>query len=738
MAQSYDNLGGSGNRRGGALLCWTEGAMVPVNPSIGLLADSGGGFWVPGSDATPFNIVFDFQLPRVVDEITIVFSINGYELGTWQVDGSNDRVSWVTLAAPSPWVSASALVRSLPGNTTPYRFYRFRRVEGTSSQTPNWSSARFRIDDQSPTNGWFSPYSTGARGALISVSGTAWSSVGGNYVVTNANAFATTPSYFTNGSGGTVILTFDTPQKLTGLRWVWQYAVEQGEWVVEGSENGSAWSLVSGPFLFSVQQRYPESNLNPYLETLFENEVAYGYYRLRQTGGSRSNGPYSFGLGLNIDGASAPALDIFPITGSLILTGSVPEIIADLSVNPLSAALVITGDTPTVHTETIIAPPAGSLTLTGQTPIVSVGVYVAPLAASLVITGQEPSVYTQSGTVASQVAMLSLSEVVPNAVASQIAALALAQPPAPPMRASQVAAMALAEVVPDVCASQAAILVLGYSSKCVTQNCQIWTITRRDGKVYRYTSLDRNLTYGGHVYKACGSMDPSASQNGATLGEVGSQSLTGLITDDGITEAELFGGLFDDAFVTTYLIDWSAPTIPPRRLASGWVGRVSQGPAFHTMEVLSVGARLEQTALVQVVSPSCRWQFGDSRCGVNVEAMKLPATIRRVINRGDLVLNIATPPDDGRIWASGRIRFLDGPCAGMVCEYKGVDFATGQIVLWSPAGLLPSAGNAVEVLPGCDLTRGGGCKAYNNRINFGGFADVPGADAILETPDAKI
>ena len=36
MAQSYDNLGGSGNRRGGALLCWTEGAMVPVNPSIGL------------------------------------------------------------------------------------------------------------------------------------------------------------------------------------------------------------------------------------------------------------------------------------------------------------------------------------------------------------------------------------------------------------------------------------------------------------------------------------------------------------------------------------------------------------------------------------------------------------------------------------------------------------------------------------------------------------------------------
>ena len=70
------------------------------------MADSGGGFWVPGSDATPFNIVFDFQLPRVVDEITIVFSINGYELGTWQVDGSNDRV-----CSPNPWVSASALVK---------------------------------------------------------------------------------------------------------------------------------------------------------------------------------------------------------------------------------------------------------------------------------------------------------------------------------------------------------------------------------------------------------------------------------------------------------------------------------------------------------------------------------------------------------------------------------------------------------------------------------------------------
>lgn len=446
---------------------------------------------------------------------------------------------------------------------------------------------------------------------------------------------------------------------------------------------------------------------------------------------------WSDGLFYGEFGRSASEL-VFAGEGSLRIVGKRPSLVIDAVVSPSAGSLLIYGPAPVVSSNEEIDVGPSSLVLSGYQPQIRKGISVKPGMDQLRIIGSEPLIFTESGAVASQLAAIALGAVTPVVRASQSALIALAEPPPPPTRASQLASIVLGEVVPDVRASQVAMVVLANASRCVTEDCQIWRIERRDGKVFRYTSLDRDLRYGGKIYKACGSLDPSASQNGATLGDTGSISLSGLITDDGISEAELFGGLFDDAFVTIDLVSWGDLTQPPRRLASGWVGKVSHGPAFHTMEVLSVGARLEQVALVQVVSPSCRWKFGSPQCGVDVEAMKITGSVSRVINRGDIILTVTPPADDGRIWLNGRLRFVDGPCAGIVAEFKSIDFATGQIILWTPAGLTPLPGDAVEILPGCDLTKDGGCKAYSNIINFGGFPDVPGADAILEAPDAKM
>lgn len=391
-----------------------------------------------------------------------------------------------------------------------------------------------------------------------------------------------------------------------------------------------------------------------------------------------------------------------------------------------------------VHTETEIAVSAGYLLVTGQPVLASVGITATPGSGGLVIRGGEPLVYTVSGTASSQLAVLAIGEVIPYAQLSQLSVIAVAEPPPPPVMASQAAVMAIGEIVPDVCLSQAAVLVLGHQTDCVTSLCQIWKITRRDGKVYRYTSLDRDLVFGGKVYKACGSLDPSASDNSSVMGSVGSQTLTGIIRDDGISEAELFGGLFDDAYVTSDLVSFDDPTFVPRRLASGWIGQITQGRVVHSLEVVSIGARIEQQALVRVVSPTCSHKFGDAGCGLNVEAMKIPAEITRVMDRGLFYVSVVNPGDDARQWANGRVRFLDGVNAGVVREFKSIDFATGLLSLWALTGLAPAPGDKIEILPGCDLTREGGCTAYANIINFGGFPDVPGTDAVLETPNAKI
>lgn len=434
----------------------------------------------------------------------------------------------------------------------------------------------------------------------------------------------------------------------------------------------------------------------------------------------------------------APGEEVSIPGATVEATGGTLQLIIDELVSMSGGGLTVTGGDLFIPAHVEIEVPAGGAIFSGGSLKIWEGVVISPEPAKILVTGAEPIVILEAGTHATQAGVIALAEIVPDARTSQTGVIAVAEPPPPPSRASQAAVYAMGEIQPGANASQLAWIVLGHQAKCVTSLCQIWKIKRRDGKIYRYTSLDRDLFFGGHTYKSCGSFDPSAADNTSKIGETGSQTLTGIISDDGITEAEVFGGLFDDAFVTSTLVSYEDPTFIPVRLASGWIGKVTQGRNYHTFEVLSVSARIDQQALVRVVSPTCSRVFGGLGCGVDVESMKLSGTVGRVLDRGRFFLNVPVADDDGRQWANGRLRFKTGKNAGVVREFKTVDFETGLIVLWSLPGLAPEIGDEIDILPGCDLTREGGCTAYNNRINFGGFPDVPGTDALLETPDAKL
>lgn len=443
---------------------------------------------------------------------------------------------------------------------------------------------------------------------------------------------------------------------------------------------------------------------------------------------------------LEIDGQTPSAstgYSVDPETGQLVIDGLTPDLTTFDGVSPVVGSLSIDGLVPVLDSDLAIYPPSGALTVAGSIPSALIGVNLSPPSDELTIVGGAPLVFTEFSVPASQVAMLSLVAPEPPASrASVLAAMALAEPPPPPTRASQAAMLAIGEVVPDVLASQSAMLILAHGSSCVTERCQIWKITRRDGVVFRFTSHDRPVTYGREIYKSCRSLNPSASENASTIGSVGNIELMGIIDDEGITEADLYGGLFDDAFVTIDLIVWGAGTEAPRRLAAGWTGSLSQGETGFKMEVLGPGARLEQQALVQMVTPGCRWVFGSTQCGVNADALALVGAVVSARTRGVFKATLPASPA-GRQWENGRVRWTSGINAGQITETKTVDFATGEIVLWASPGFLPEPGDGFDLIPGCDFNRDGGCTVYANVINFGGFPDLPGADAILETPVAQ-
>lgn len=322
-----------------------------------------------------------------------------------------------------------------------------------------------------------------------------------------------------------------------------------------------------------------------------------------------------------------------------------------------------------------------------------------------------------------------------DGVASQAGLIALAEI-IPEDRISQAGLVALGAIIPTNPCSQVGLVVLAQAAPCSTRRCQLWIISRTDGEILRFTSHDQDVVWGLDTYSACKSLNESASEQSADQGDVGNIDLTGILSSDAISESDLYAGKYDDAFYEVWEKSWDDTTDVVRRIAAGWGGATSQGDdGFHT-EVLGPGARLLQKPLLRTVTPGCRWIFGDpDTCGVAAPTVA-GAAVTLVTSRNFLYCDAVDPGVPAQ-WANGTLTWLTGQNAGTLCEVKSVDFASGLVILWQPAGFLPSPGDTFDLKSGCDLAFGGGCELYNNKDRFGGYPQVPGTDAIRQVPNVK-
>jgi uncharacterized phage protein (TIGR02218 family) len=285
---------------------------------------------------------------------------------------------------------------------------------------------------------------------------------------------------------------------------------------------------------------------------------------------------------------------------------------------------------------------------------------------------------------------------------------------------------------------------------CATQWTQCWRIARKDGTAFHFTSLDRDLLFNGETYLACGSLSPSAAESSTAVGSIQNLEAQGIITSDLITNADLYGGLFDDAFVEVWIVPWivddrgnvsQSDVEDPRRLASGWIGAITHDGDIHNAEVLGGGSRLSQQAILKTYTAGCRWIFGGPECGKDLTPFIRSCAVILAANRATITADIGAQSgssgvDDGGIqWADGKVVWTTGRNVGQTCEVKTVDFDSGEVVFWMLPAYLPEPGDEFDLYPGCDLTKPTCKDVYGNYLRFGGFPDVPGDDSINVAPD---
>ena len=343
-----------------------------------------------------------------------------------------------------------------------------------------------------------------------------------------------------------------------------------------------------------------------------------------------------------------------------------------------------------------------------------------------------------------QLAALVLGGTLPDVRDTQFAALVMAAP-SPPIRETQFAALPLVEYFAATPVTQMAALVLAEHIPCTTQWAQTWTITRTDGQVFAYTSLDRPLTFRGVVHSPCNSLSATATEQSTTIGASGNMELIGIISDVGISEQELYNGLFDFAAFEVWMVPWANTSgQTPFRLMAGTTGTMKHGVEGFKFEVLTGSANLRQKGLLEIFTPSCRYGFGsshDARCPVNLAAITVagsatstavPAASNQATRR--IVIDNTRGEAAGH-FDLGILTWTTGANAGASSEIKR--FESGTFVLWSPLLFPIEVGDTYTATPGCNKSPTDHMRFNADMLDYGGFPDVPGSDSINQFPDAK-
>ncbi len=149
-----------------------------------------------------------------------------------------------------------------------------------------------------------------------------------------------------------------------------------------------------------------------------------------------------------------------------------------------------------------------------------------------------------------------------------------------------------------------------------------WKVTRTDGTVLAFTDHDRELTLdadglGAVTYKPSNSFLRSAVETGEKLA-VDHLDVVGILDSSEIAEADLIGGRYDNAEVKIFLVNWTDLSQGVLKERRGWLGEVDLKDFGFSAELLGL-TQAYTDRIVELVSPRCMAELGDTRCKVVLE-----------------------------------------------------------------------------------------------------------------------
>jgi uncharacterized phage protein (TIGR02218 family) len=271
-----------------------------------------------------------------------------------------------------------------------------------------------------------------------------------------------------------------------------------------------------------------------------------------------------------------------------------------------------------------------------------------------------------------------------------------------------------------------------------TTLCWCWRITRNDGVKLGFTDHDRDLAFDGTSFEAASGFT-GTEISGAVGLNVDALDVEGALKSERLNEADLVAGLYDNALIEIYRVNWAEPD-ERVLMRYGNLGEVSRSRHHFKCEIRGLAHELQQPK-GRIVQFGCDADLGDARCKIELDQ---PA-----FSSEGVVASVDASPRqfgasgleafDNNWFTRGLITWLTGANAGRKAEVKVHSKGAGgvSIGLWQRMSEPIAEGDSFRIAAGCDK-QFSTCRAkFANAANFRGFPHVPGNDFMLSAASRR-
>lgn len=253
-----------------------------------------------------------------------------------------------------------------------------------------------------------------------------------------------------------------------------------------------------------------------------------------------------------------------------------------------------------------------------------------------------------------------------------------------------------------------------------------WKITSTGGTILGFTNHPSDLVVSGVTYRAAYGFSPSSVDTNAGLA-VDNLDVKGLFNVSGLALADIQSGKWDYATVEVFLVNYSSVSDGTIKIRKGTVGEFRLDRQNFMAEIRGLFQAYSRQ-IVELYSPACRADLGDTRCGVTIGTYTVAGTVTAVTSKRVFV-------DTGRTEASdyfngGLLTWTGGVNSGRAMEVKDWTNGSKTFELVLPMLSTIAVGDTYSVYAGCDKTLATCRDKFNNVVNFRGEPYVPASTKV--------